>query len=468
MKAIYQHCGLPEYDNNPLIAALPKLLSSEEAAQTLARKIEYSTTVRNLPAHIRQHALLPILQFFQPLSHHLDLEGKIARMIRFGYAGRNPLQPGYFRNNGIKAATIGAQVNHPATCTNTTILGTSGTGKTTGVNRILELYPQVIEHSEFQGSPFPHTQLVWLKLECPFDGSIKAICRKFFESVDRILGTNYYILYGIKNATSDEMLPKMALVAGLHSLGTLVIDEIQHLSTAKSGGASKMLNFFVELANTMDMPVLLIGTTKAISIISQEFRSARRGSGQGEMVWRPMKQDAEWQLFLEALWEYQYTKHPCPLTEELAQALYDECQGIMDFAVKLYMLAQIRAITTGYEKITPTIIRSVARDSLQTAQPFLQALRSGDYSRLPNFEDIVQPLDYAKLAEEQAKKAPIKMKEEVTINPPNTRGAKKVKKVKKIPAQGLLDAFQNRGKSSGYGALKDAGFVAPTNEFLVA
>ena len=460
MKAEYQTCGLPDYDSNPLIAALPPLLSVEEVAKALTHEVAYDPRVRELPAHIRQHALLPILQFFQPLSHHLDLEAKIARLIRFGYVGRNPTETGHFLRNTEKASTVTGKTNHPATATSSTILGTSGTGKTTGVNRILSLYPQVIEHTSFEGKPFPHTQLVWLKLECPFDGSIKAICQKFFHASDAALGTDYATLYGVRRRTADEMLPRMAHVAGLHSLGALVIDEIQHLSTAKSGGASKMLNFFVELTNTMDMPVLLIGTTKAISIISQEFRSARRGSGQGEMVWRPMKNDEEWELFLEALWKYQYTQKASPLTPELASVLYDECQGITDFAVKLYMLAQIRAISTGLERVTATVIKSVARDSLQTAQPFLQALRSGDYTHLPNFEDIIQPLDYAKLAEEQAKRNPKPEAKEPTIQ--------KRQSLKKIPDGGLLKIFRDRGKVCGYEALKENGAIAPKNEFLAA
>ena len=56
------------------------------------------------------------------------------------------------------------------------------------------------------------------------------------------------------------------------------------------------------------------------------------------------------------------------------------------------MLAQIRAIVSGQEKVTPNIIRSVAADSLQFAAPALSALRRGDRAALQQFEDI-EPLD---------------------------------------------------------------------------
>ena len=81
----------------------------------------------------------------------------------------------------------------------------------------------------------------------------------------------------------------MSQVARHTGLGMLVIDEIQHLKQAKSGGSEKMLNFFVTLVNTIGVPVVLIGTTKAMSVLQSEFSQARRGSGQGDMVWETEK-----------------------------------------------------------------------------------------------------------------------------------------------------------------------------------
>ncbi len=51
--------------------------------------------------------------------------------------------------------------------------------------------------------------------------------------------------------TTDRMIPQIAILANRHSLGALVIDEIQNISAAKSGGIQKMLNFIVHLVNTI-------------------------------------------------------------------------------------------------------------------------------------------------------------------------------------------------------------------------
>src|SRR5258708_11817503 len=134
----------------------------------------------------------------------------------------------------------------------------------------------------------------------------------------------------------------MARVAAMHGVGVLVIDEINRLSGSSSGGAASMLSFFVQLTNSLGIPVVLVGTYKARFVLSGEFHQIRRGTGQGDLVWDRMEagkwietqmkksrkngantnntQHKErlgvWQLFLESTWTYQYTAVPVPLTSE--------------------------------------------------------------------------------------------------------------------------------------------------------
>ena len=269
------------------------------------------------------------------------------------------------------------------------IVGISGIGKSLAVERILRLYPQVIHHSKYKDRKFTFSQIVWLKLDCPFDGGLKGLCINFFQAVDSILGTSYHKNYASKSRNTDEMLPFMALVAANHGIGVLVIDEIQRLSLAKSGGVEKMLNFFVQLVNTMGVPVILVGTYKSLSIFDGNFSQMRRGTGQGDLVWDRMKMDKEWKLFVKALWHFQYTRKICSLEDnpELIEVLYEETQGITDLAVKAYMLAQERAIETGKELITASVIRSVCKDKFRMLQPALEALKAKTKNALERFED---------------------------------------------------------------------------------
>ena len=395
--AIYIRQNIPNYADNPLIEALPRILSTEESMKKLAFYPDYDESMRELPNEERYHILEDIVRFFTPLNIHLDLERRISRVIRTGYIERNPIKNGFWKNNDTRTSKVNeysiSQYGddddfHSTSAYGFNIVGISGIGKSLAVERIIRLYPQVIVHSKYNGRKFTYSQIVWLKLDCPFDGSIKGLCINFFQTVDSILGTSYIKNYG-KSRTTDEMLPFMALVAANQGIGVLVIDEIQRLSLARSGGVEKMLNFFVQMVNMVGVPIILVGTYKSLSIFEGNFSQMRRGTGQGDLVWDRMSMNKEWELFVKALWYFQYTKKVCLLEEnpKLIEILYEETQGITDLAVKAYMLAQERAIETGKEELTASIIRSVCLDKFRIIRPALEALKAKSKNALARFED---------------------------------------------------------------------------------
>lgn len=400
--AEYQEQLVKRYQGNPAIEALPKILSEEEAVRSLAHYPERDINGHKHPSEIRMHLIMDVLHIFDPLPVHIDLEQRVSRLIREGYVGRNPVERDEWKQLDQVVENICKANDIPMRSSGINgfgIIGLPGMGKTTTTERILQLYPQVIFHQTYKGNAFPRVQLVWLKLTCPYDGSIKGLCLDFFREIDGLLGTHYYRDYAGKGRrTVDELIPAMARVAWIHCLGVLVIDEIQHLSQAKSGGAERMLNFFLQLMNTLGLPVIMIGTYGALNILSRELRQIRRSSGQGDFIWDAMPNEEAWLLFAESLFRYQYTRHQVTLTQELADVLHEESAGIIDFAVKLFLLAQTRAIATGVERITPAIIRSVAKDSLKMAQPALRAIRSGDTLAVATMTDL-HPIDFQSAAQ---------------------------------------------------------------------
>lgn len=393
--AEYNDQLIPEYSGNPFIEALPPIYSQEEIVEKLALYPHYNPEERQLESHYRIHMVQRLFQCFQPLGIHLDLESRISRVIRQGYLARNPFKPSYAESlhDGYKAIQslkweLSSNESFRTTAAGFTMIGVSGMGKTTAINRVLSLFPQIIVHSQYKNINFSMYQLVWLKLDCPFDGSLKGLCIEFFHKVDDLLGTDYYKKFGVGRKTVDNMLSIISQIARNTALGVLVIDEIQHLNGSKSGGDEKMLNFFVTLVNTIGVPVILIGTTKALSVLQSEFRQARRGSGQGDMIWERLSKDKSWELLINALWDYQWTKKEVPLTPELNDVIYEESQGIIDIAVKLYAMSQIRAILSGREDITANLIKQVAKDNLKLVRPMLEALKTGNIKEIAKYEDI--------------------------------------------------------------------------------
>jgi hypothetical protein len=405
--ASYREQPVERYQGNPLIEALPDILSAKNAAKLMASYPRVNPDSYNLPPEIRTHLLMDATHFFEPLPVHIDLEQRISRLIRDGYVGRDPMARDHWHDIDQRVEAILAAGGIPlrsSVVNGMCILGIPGVGKSSAIERVLSTYPQVICHHTYKGKPFNSIQVPWLKLTCPFDGSIKGLCLEFFCELDGLLQTNYDRDYaGRGRRTVDELIPAMARVVSIHCLGLLVIDEIQHLNQAKSGGAERMLSFFLQLMNTLGLPVILIGTYAAMHFLSRELRQIRRSCGQGDLVWDRMANDEFWRMFAESLLHYQYTQVQVPLDQELNDVLYYESAGIIDFAVKLFLLAQVRAIFTGIEKITPEIIRSVARDSLRLAQPALHAIRTGDMRAVATMTDL-HPIDFQS-AVQQIRKA---------------------------------------------------------------
>jgi hypothetical protein len=406
VQAIYRNPECPDHQGNPLIEALPTILTDDQAMIRLSYYPQYNEGQRKSADHVRYLLIQNGLKFFAPLDIHIDLQRRFSNLLRVGYVGRNPVRIRFWHDLKAKLDSFDqykAQYEHqpdrlPSTAAGFNIIGPSGVGKSFSVERVLSLTPQIIHHNYYQDRLFTHSQLVWLKLDCPFDGNLKGLCFQFFKAIDSILGTNYYQDYAKGRPIQDELLSNMVTVAANHFLGVLVIDEIQRLSLAKSGGADRMLNFFVQLINNIGVPVVLIGNYKALSVLSGDFSQMRRGTGQGDLIWDLMHKDEQWELFIESLWRFQYTKKRCSLIDKinksskdsptLSDILYEETQGITDFAVKVYMFAQERAIDSGKEAITASIIRSAAKDKLRIPSSVLHALKTKDTRVLEKYEDL--------------------------------------------------------------------------------
>ena len=152
------------------------------------------------------------------------------------------------------------------------------------------------------------------------------------------------------------------------------------------------MSFLTSLVNVVNVPILMVGTMKALPMMTSCFRTARRGEGAGSIVFAPLPFDEEWATFVRSLFKFQWTTQTTTLTEELSMALWEQSQGIIDIALKLFVLSQMRAIRLGLrgkpEVITTGLIATVAKESLKLVQPMLDALRRKDWKALESYEDL--------------------------------------------------------------------------------
>jgi len=398
--AKYREQELVDYRNNPLIEALPPIRTEQEIVTLLENKIHYSENERFIGRHLKSHAIQRLRHFVKPIGRNILLEKSVSRVIRDGYRGRNILSPEFVRMLNQKKilkepTTEVVEFDYSKPGLSFALIGASGIGKSTAIDRILMTYPQVIKHKKYDRRPFPYTQLVWLKINCPHNGSRKELCISFFSAVDEILNTNYKQTYCKGKVGIDSLIESMARVAALHSLGFFVVDEIQNLNVAKAGGATAMLNYFTQLIESVGLPVMLIGTYEAARLLEDKFRQHRRMIGQGNFKWDPLPCETEWNKFIEALMKYQWTKIVVPYSEEISKTIHKHSAGIFDIAVKLYQLAQWRAINKlGDEYILDSdLINAVANDCFKGIKPMIEALHNNDYKMLQKYGDVCDVLD---------------------------------------------------------------------------
>jgi hypothetical protein len=393
--AKYISSQVKAYEGNPLIEALPPIMSEERAAELVSHFPPTPESERSLPSEIRLHCIDELRTVVRPMPIHLELESAISTLIRRGYVKRNPMESATWRHLYGLSAQSTAATNFTSSASSFSLVGLSGMGKSTALQAVLKLYPQVIEHQRYQGREFFQTQITWLKLECPYDGSLKNLCYAFFKAVDDAVGNGSNIS---REAGSTSVIPrliqKMEQVASTYFIGALFIDELQNLRAAKTGGKENMLNFFLNLVNSIGIPVVFIGTNSMIDLFSWVLRNARRSSGLGLLDFkRPELDDEVWQMLLEDLWEYQWLRNPAPLTPALAECLFHHSQGITDILTKLLVLGQRYAIQSGIETLNEAVFEHVSKTKLILLQPALDYLRTGDAAKLAQFEDLMPTKD---------------------------------------------------------------------------
>jgi hypothetical protein len=409
--AEYTEQFVPEFRGNPFLECLPEVMEPHEMKAAMLEWPEYD------PAYIRtfspaKRRLLAggLLYYRDAVGIHLELAARLTNLFRWGYVARNPMHPGFqaaitARERSIRVTGKGdnLQVGSTAlpqqywpTATGLTLLGITGIGKTVMVESWLKLHPQLYVHREYRGKPFTHTQVTYLRLQCPKDGSIHALIDTFFQAMDALhhsveIDTGYRDAYNRGGRTIQELIPSMARLAAQHGLGLLILDEVQDL---KPRGAGPILSFLVQLVNTIGVPVVLVGGLEALPILTEQFRQARRGQTEGDMVVGRSEAGREFRAFCERMWRFQYTSEDTPLTDEIVAELHAGSQGITQYVVLLHKLAQERAISLDRPRVTPGLIRSVAQDSFTLAKPTLNTLRHGNPEFIQRLQDVNVPEEY--------------------------------------------------------------------------
>src|SRR6266853_1288402 len=224
VRAVYRKPEIADHEGNPLEEALPPMLTTDQLILRLKHFPTYNEAHRKKPKEIRYLHVQNGTRCFIPLDIHMDLYRRFTNLIHVGYAGRNPMTYHLRATAKSKADTFDqyndqydpAEDRLSSTAAGFNIAGISGIGKSFSIARILGLFPQVIIHNNYKGQDFTQSQVVWIKIDCPFDGNPRGLCNSFFTTMDVILGTNFCENFMKPRRIQAELLSDLRNVAGNH------------------------------------------------------------------------------------------------------------------------------------------------------------------------------------------------------------------------------------------------------------
>ncbi|WP_144140735.1 AAA family ATPase [Paraburkholderia sp. BCC1884] len=460
--AVYTEQRIPRYRNNQLIAALPPALDDEALGEYLDALPSFEKEQREWQPFERLHLVGELSAFMSPLQRHVVLGWALDTMLRQGYVGRAPrtadhvrvFQKLYEAQQAGKAFSPVDDLRHVTSQNSSALIGVSGQGKTTTLRRLMRRYPQAIYHPDLE-----ITQITYIHIETPADGaSIKGLAHSILRKIDQLVPDgNYYQKYGRGSMSVETMLNHVARVMHMHCVGLLIVDEIQNL---RHGGKNneKLMAVLVSASNELGVPILFVGTNRAINVLGLDFSQGRRSVGSGFPEWGHLSashnlgEPLEWEDFVTTLWTFQWLKNPVELTQALSDLLFYYSQGIIDIAIKLLACSQWQAIIDGSETITAQLLELVWNRDFTRVQPMIDAYRSGDATLLDQYGDIA-PIKFSNLLDSALNKFEGLRNQKASVRPghqdyaPTIASALVSIGVDKERALSIADAVEAEGKA---------------------
>lgn len=385
----YFDMPITELRGNPLVEAMsPPPITIEESIMRLSQIPEFNEAERELPACYR--ALLParLLNFMFPTQQHVRLLQRIYGQVLNGYRRPNPLslEGQWMLHGDIPAIPRPANISF--------LTGLSGMGKSTVVKSIMRAMGKpVVRHSCYRGNVFTETQLLYLMRNVPDQCSAKALCKSFGKVADALLGMPLYAKqFADRSMTRTDYVDALRKIITNHHVGALILDEFQNISLAKSGGKEELVALIVNLRDELGVPIILVGTYRAASILKDDASTARRlVEGGFHELQRPADpSDNNWQALCNIVFGYQWVLNPHSQedTDEFVEVLYRCSQGITGIMLNLYVTTQTFAIEEGIETITPQLIEQVYKERFRPLHHIIDILSTNNVDLLSQYDDL--------------------------------------------------------------------------------
>lgn len=373
------------YDNapadNPFLAAMPEMTSQDDFKSEIRSFPKLPFDLPSMTSEERRRALPLLSSIFVPLDYMYAIFDQLYRSIWSTYSSRTMLEE-IRQANALFQGSV--YTDYATQATTGSILGVPGVGKTSTIQRSLALLPQVVEHTEYMGKAFFCKQVLYLTVECPSDCSVKSLALNLVAALDRAIGSNYlHQLTSLRSVAASAVAAQVKVLCLTHHVGLLLIDEIQNavVTARKNKQVKPLIKFLVELCNDTCTSVFFVGTPDAETLFVSQEHLKRRTRG---IRLLPFKPDGIYRGFLQAIWQYQFTLQATPLTDQLANKIYDWSGGIPAYITMIFQEAQAQALLQGRSFIDAKMIqRAIDILTIKVPKTFAGGTHISDFSLAP-------------------------------------------------------------------------------------
>lgn len=382
-----------------VINALPDMKTGNELISKLTYLPEYSTDIRNENEAIRLMALSDIYKIYIPSQMSLEIYNKLYLALLRSLQKKTIKTAVQQKNQNYKAIRQQGYNSILGGSDSFTIIGISGIGKSTAINRAIELITTngIIEIDE------PYTKIIpCVIVQCPFDSSVKGLLLEILRRVDECLDSKYYQNALRAKATTDMLIGCVSQVA-LNHIGLLVVDEIQNVVNSKNG--KSLVGCLTQLINNSGISICMVGTPESVVFFEQAMQLARRSLG---LQYNNIEYNQYFYNFCQILWSFQYVKNHTEITDSIIEWLYSHSSGIISVVVSLIHDAQEIAILNGKEVLNLETLNEAYQQRLYMLHGYISpSINKVKQTTTPKKKKIIKAVE---LSEE------IKSDENVTIS----------------------------------------------------
>lgn len=224
---------------------------------------------------------------------------------------------------------------------NLLLVGPTNNGKTMIVEKFRRSHPPIAANATEEGA----ANIPVLKVQMPAGPDEP----RFFGAILDELGFPHML--------SDRVSKRQdAAVRMLRetSVRILVIDEVHNLLSGSRLQQRRLLNLLRWLGNELQIPLVAVGTADALHAIQSDDQLANRFEPVGVPPWRSGE---EYRQLLSTLEAVLPLRRPSQLAKPaLAEKILSAAEGILGEIVSIVTRSAVRAVTSGTETITATLI----------------------------------------------------------------------------------------------------------------